>query len=201
MTRAYRCLLLLLTAAAASCHVCPAETYARVLAPDFHSAEGAGQAYLAALACDEAEAEYRCFGEALKTRYGATLDLYLIARPTLLDEIGSMRKYADLLVPTRRVERTDGVLVWYSAAGAERIGMLLEAQAFFDLTLRDGKRRGDILDQPPANYLSMDRRTLTLQLESSALRGVDPSTVEHVEVGLEWKIADFLLPEEESPRP
>jgi hypothetical protein len=201
MSRAYRFLLLLLATASASCHVCPAETYARVLAPDFHSPEGAGQAYLAALACDEAKAEYRCFGESLKDRYGATLDLYLIARPSLLEELGSMQKYADRLQPTRRVERPDGVLVWYSAAGAERVGMLLQAQAFFDLTLRDGTRRGDILDHPPADYLSLDRKSLTLQLESAVLRGVDPSTVERLEVGLEWKIADFLLPEEESPRP
>ena len=200
MARAFRWLPLLLAGIPASCAGCPPETYARVLAPDFDSPREAGRSFLAALACDEAEAEYRCLGESLKRRYGASLDLYLLARPQLRDELGSAVRYADRLQPTREESRPEGMLLWWSALGAERVGMLFEAQGYFDVTLDDGRRRGATVALPLADYLQLDRRRLRLELEDSVLRGVDPARVVHVEFGLEWKIAEFLPPEE-TPRP
>ena len=199
MGRAYP-LLFLLLAASGGCAACPIESQVRVLAPDFHSPEEAGHCFLAAVACDEAQAEYRCLGEALKERYGATMDLYLLARPQMREEIGPLARYADRLQPSRRVEREDGVLVWWQAAGAERMGMLFRAQAYFDVWLRDGRRKGTTVQLPLTDHLSIDRRRLKLELEDSVLRGIDAADIDRVDFGLEWKIADFLLPEQESPR-
>lgn len=203
MSGAYRSLLLLLPVALGACQGPPVEVRARVLAPDHHSPEGTVQTYLAALACNEAREEYRCLGESLKERYGATLDLYLLARPQLLDEIGPLRRYAYKLQFAREERRPDGLLHWYEAAGAERVGFLMQAQAYYDVYLADGRKRGGMLELAPKDYVEVDRSSLDLKLRGLALgRDIGAAEVVRVDVGLEWKIADFLLPEEQqSPRP
>ena len=201
MVRALRWLLPVLALCGGSCATCPAETRARVLAPDFSSPAEAGRAFLAALACDEAQAEYACLGESLKRRYGASLDLYLLARPQLREELGSAVRYADRLEPAGEQAEADGVLIWWRALGSERLGMRFQAQGYFDVTLADGRRRGTTVALPLRSYLELDRRRLRLELEDSVLRGIDPDQIVHVEFGLEWKIAEFLPPGEETPRP
>jgi len=196
-----RWLPLLLVGLSASCAACPPETYARVLAPDFDTPQESGRSFLAALACDAAQAEYACLGESLKRRYGASLDLYLLARPQLREELGSTVRYADRLQPTREEPRPEGLLLWWSALGKERVGMLFEAQGYFDVTLDDGRRRGTTVELPLADYMELDRKRLLLELEDAVLRGVDPAHIVHVEFGLEWKIAEFLPPGQETPRP
>lgn len=220
MRHAYWSLLATAFAALGACNSCPPETRARILAPDFHTAEGTALSFLAALSCDEPQAEYLCFGEALKDQYGATLDLYLLARPSLLSRIGPMYRYADSLTLSRNEPTANGVRLWFRGAGAERVGFDLSAQYYFEVYLSNGTRKGAFLDKVPSSFVSpatpptimgapkriyfgVERKAMVVEIESSVIRGISPDEIEGFEIRTEWKIADFLLPAEEqdSPRP
>ncbi|MHC4380762.1 MAG: hypothetical protein ACYSU1_06710 [Planctomycetota bacterium] len=190
-------ILLLLGLLPGACQVCPPATQALVLAPSFHTPEDAGRSYFAAMACDDAGAEYRCFGEALKDEYGATLDLYLLARPAIREELGSIVRHAWRLEPLRRQRAEPGLLVWWGYGDREVVGLLMQQQHYFDVTEEDGRRTGSLLELSPAEILDLESRRLSLELHDPVLRSLGSSeAITHFELGTEWKIADFLFPEE-----
>lgn len=196
-TRLLAALLLALPALPA-CSACPAAAAELTAHPDYSSPERAGRSFFAALGCDEARAEHGAMGESLKQRHGATLDAWILARPAVREELGSAVRYARLLEPSREEVVESGVLLWWSAAGAERVGLLFQAQHFLELELEGGRRVGFSLRQPPGNWLQLDGKKITLDFreENSVLRGVDPASVTRVTLATEWKIADWLLPVE-----
>ncbi len=194
-TRLLAALVLALPALPA-CSACPAAAAELTAHPDYSSPAAAGRSFFAALGCDEARAEYGAMGESLKRRHGATLDAWILARPGVREELGSAVRYARLLEPTREEVLEAGVLLWWSAAGAERVGLLFQAQHFLELQLADGRRVGFSLPKPPGDWMSLERSQLALSLsaENSVLRGVDPASVRRITLATEWKIADWLMP-------
>lgn len=189
--------LLLLSLVPGACQICPPATQALVLAPSFSTPEDAGRSYFAAMACDDAGAEYRCFGEALKDRYGATLDLYLLARPDIREDLGSVVRHAWRLEPLRQQRAEPGLLIWWGIGEREVVGLLMQQQHYFDVTEADGRRTGSLLELSPGELLRLESRSLSLELRDPVLRSLgDVEGITHFELGTEWKIADFLLPEE-----
>lgn len=189
---------LLLGAALPACSACPPAAADLAAHPDFGTPARAGASFFAALGCDDAQGEYRAFGEQLKRRYGADLAAWLLAREGVREELGAAVRYAHLLAPTREEEGADGVLVWWSAAGRERIGLLMERQHYLELLLDDERKIGFRLERAPAEHLRMDGHRLLIELaeENSVLRGLDPVRVARVTLASEWKIADWVLPEQ-----
>lgn len=182
-----------------SCSACPEAAAELTAHPNYFSPASAGRSFFAALGCDDAQAEYAGMSESLKQRHGATLDAWILARPTVRDELGSAVRYAHLLSPAREEVVEGGVLVWWSAAGAERVGLLFQAQYFLDFLLEDGREIGFSLTKPPGAWMQLEGKklALTLAAENSVLRGMDPARVMRITVATEWKIADWLLPEKE----
>lgn len=191
-------IFLLLGLLPGACQTCPPETRALVLAPDYRSATEAGRSFLAAFSCDDAKAEYRCLGEALKERYGATMDLYLLARPDIREQLGRYAGQAWRLQPTRTVLAEPGLVVWWGLGEKEVVGLLMQSQYYYDIHEADGRRTGSILDRSPGDLLEIRGKRLILDLTDPALRSVGPpDAITGLELGTEWKIADFLFPEEE----
>ncbi|PCJ51800.1 MAG: hypothetical protein COA70_13605 [Planctomycetota bacterium] len=190
-------ILLLLALVPGACQVCPPATKALVLAPDFHNAENAGRSFFAAMSCNDAGAEYKCLSEPLKDRYGATLDLYLLARPQIREEIGTTAGQAFRLKPLRVEQAEPGTLIWWGIGEREIVGLVMLPQYFYDVTESDGRRTGSILSQSPDELLQLQGRHLILDLSDSALRslGGDPD-ISDFHLGTEWKIADFRSPKE-----
>lgn len=190
-------IFLLLALLPGACQTCPPETRVLVLAPDFQSPEAAGRSYLAAFACDDARAEYLCLGEALKKQYGATLDLYLLARPEIREQLGRYAGQAWRLQPTRTVLGEPDPVIWWGLGDREVVGLRMQRQYYFDVLEADGRRTGAILDRSPGELLEIRSKNLLLDLTDPALRSVGPpESITGFELGTEWKIADFLFPEE-----
>jgi len=190
-------LLLLLALLPGACQACPPATKALVLAPDFHNAEGGGKSFFAAMSCNDGAAEYRCLGEELKSRYGATFDLYLLARPEIRKDLGPYANRAHLLKPLRVEQAEPGILIWWGVGSREVIGLLMLPQYFYDVTESDGRRSGSILSQSPNQLLQLQGQRLVLDLADSALRSLgSDSDISDFHLGTEWKIADFRSTEE-----
>lgn len=189
-------LLVLAVASAPACSACPAEARERAAHPDYATPEAAGASFFAALGCDDAAGEYRAFGEPLKARYGATMDLWLLARSEVREDLGLAVRFAHRLQPARTEVREDGTLVWWQAAGEERVGLLMQAQHFLEFEERDGRRVGLMLQRPPGAWLTLEgkRAQLSLAAEDPVLRGLDAASVTRVTLATEWKIADWVLP-------
>lgn len=189
--------LLALALIPGACQVCPPATKALVLAPDFQNAKLAGQSFFAAMSCNDAGAEYRCLGEPLKERYGATLDSYLLARPQIREDLGTNADQAWRLKPLRMEQAEPGTLIWWGLGEREIVGLVMLPQYFYDVTESDGRRTGSILEQSPNALLQLQDRRLVLDLSDAALRslGADPD-ISDFHLGTEWKIADFRSPEE-----
>lgn len=187
-----------LLAAAPACSSCPAAAVALVAHPDYSTPAAAGASFFAALGCDEAQAEYRAFGERLKQEYGADLAAWLLARPAVREELGPAVAHAHRLRAAREELREDGVLVWWEAAGAERVGLLMQRQNYLEIRTDDGRELGFQLARPPGDWMRLEGRRLLMEVaaEDSILRGLDPARVTQVTLGSEWKIADWTLPEE-----
>jgi hypothetical protein len=180
-----------------ACSACPAEARALVEHPEFDSPAAAGASFFAALGCDDAAGEYRAFGAGLKRRYGATLDLWLLARADFREELGASLRFAHRLRPGREETREDGVLVWWEASGAERVGLLMQAQHFLELEIAGREVPVGIpLGKDPGEFLQLDGRTLRLllEVEDAVFRGVDIASVTRVTLATEWKIADCREP-------
>ena len=182
-------LLGLLLAGLASC-ACPAE--ARLLAerPDFRTPEAAGRSFLAAVSCDDAEAEYRCASEALKAELGATFDLWLIGRAELRDEVGELllSRASSLDFLGVRVSEM-GLLTLWGRGEEPLLGLWMVEQHYFDLYDDRGPVLGELLDQPPGGYLKQVGTRLVLEI-SDALPKRFPGfdEVRKFELGSEWKL-------------
>ncbi|MCP4094297.1 MAG: hypothetical protein GY747_12695 [Planctomycetes bacterium] len=175
----------------------PPEVHARVLAPDFHSATAGGHSFFAAIALDDAVAEYRCFGAPLKERYGADLSLYLLARPQMREELGLASRFAWKLEPMRVQRGEPGQIVWWGHNNKELIGLVMMSQNYFDIYEDDRPEpRGNLIEQHPSELVDIHRTNLSVELNDPVLRGVQQDRVIGLEIGIEWKIADFLLAEE-----
>ncbi len=187
---------LALCAGAPGCSACPEQAALLVAFPDYSSPEAAGRSFFAALGCDDAAGEYRALGERLKSRHGATYDAWLLARPGVRDELGAAVQHAHRLDASRTVTSEEGVLVWWTAAGAERVGLLMRAQHYVEFVEDDGRRVGLHLERPPGAWMRLDGKKLALALavEDAVLRGLDPARVTRITVATEWKIADWMAP-------
>lgn len=175
-----------------------------VLVPNFSEPVVAGRSFLAALACDQASAEYRCLGESLKARYGADLALYLLGRDALREELGSSLKYAFQLQPVGENQiREDGVLVWWGLSEKPLVGFLMEAQFFYNLLDLDGQPIGEFLPRPPASWMHLeDGRRLLVEIPLSRsvqrrLGGLENAG--GLQLGTEWKVRDVLRPGPDGP--
>ena len=189
-------LLLVLTGLLPACQV-PPQIQARVLAPDFHSATAGGHSFFAAMAMDDAIAEYRCFGDPLKDRYGADLSLYLLARPQMREELGLASRLAWKLEPMRVQRGEPGYIVWWGHKDKEMIGLVMTPQNYFDVFEEDSPEpRGNLIKQHPSELIQINRRDMTVELSDPVLRGVQQDRVIGLEIGVEWKIADFVLVED-----
>jgi hypothetical protein len=190
-------LLLLLLPGVPSCSACPPEAAERSAHPDYSTPSSTGLSFFAALGCDDARAEYGALGESLKRRHGATFDAWILARPALREELGSAVRHAHRLQPAREEVLESGVLVWWTAAGAERIGLLFQSEHFLELILADGREVGFHLTKPPGDWMQLEGKKLLLSLavEDPVLRGVDPAQVQRITLATEWKIADWTMPE------
>lgn len=192
-------LAVLALTAAPACASCPPEAAELAAHPDFGTPAAAGASFFAALGCDDAQGEYRAFGEELKRRQGAGLAAWLLARDAVREEFGAAVRFAHRLEPAREEPREDGVLVWWTAGGAERVGLLMQQQHFLELVVEEAEGRrvlGFPIVRPPSDALRADGRRLLIELaaENSVLRGLDPARVTRVTIASEWKIADWTLP-------
>jgi len=184
-------LLLVFVVLLPACQV-PPEVHARVLAPNFHSATASGYSFFAAMALDDAIAEYRCFGDPLKDRYGADLSLYLLARPQMREELGRISKMAWRLEPLRVERGEPGQMVWWGYQDRELIGLLMVPQNYFDVFEENSTApRGNLLEQHPSELIRLEGRSLHLELTDPVLRGIAQDGIVGLEIGVEWKIADF----------
>ena len=188
-------LLLALVALSPACQV-PPEVHARMLAPDFHDATAGGYSFFAAMALDNALAEYRCFGAPLKERYGADLSLYLLARPQMREELGHVSKLAWRLEPLRAERGEPGQIIWWGYDNRELIGLVMTPQNYFDV-YEEGKAepRGNLIAQHPSELIQINRRSLAVELTDPVLRGIEQDGIVGLEIGVEWKIAEFLTVE------
>ena len=160
--------------------------------PDFTNPVVAGESFLAAVACDDARAEYLCFAESLKESHGATLDGWVLARESLREDLGSSLKHAHLLRPAPgELHRT---LIWWEHEGKRHIGLQMERQPFFDILHQGSQKAGSFLSAPPSYFLNIEEDKLTLGLQDSVLRGLISSDVDGLVLGTEWKVAGFLFP-------
>lgn len=180
-----------------SCAGLPPEALALTERPTFRTPADGARSFLAAIATDNASAEYLCFSEALKQKHGATLDAYLLARPTLLKDLGQAQKHAfDLRLHTQE-EHPEGTLLWWSHHGVPYLGLVMTAQHYYDLEDTDGRRIGNFLPQSPGNYVQMEGRNLRAEINDSGVRsGPEGDALTRFEVGTEWKIADILSAED-----
>ncbi len=191
-------LLLLLILLCGGCQSCPPATQALVLAPNFRTPEDAGRSFFAAIACNDAQAEYRCLGESLKETYGATLDLYLLARPQIRSQLGAAAGQAWRLQVVEQSETPNGILLWWGLQQKPRLGLLFQAQSFYDITDITGRRTGALLAESPDHYLRVSGKHLAIELQHPALRSVrSQNPVQHFELGTEWKIAAILDPQQQ----
>lgn len=185
--------------AAPSCQTCPVESQVLLAAPDFSGPEVAGRSFFAALGCDDGPAEYRAFGETLKERYGATLDLYLLGRAELRAELGVAAGQAWRLEPLSTTRGEPGTWVHWGLGDTVYVSLLMLSQHYFEIVEDDGRRVGALLDQPPSGSFRREGRRLLLELEDPVLRSVgDGSRIAAFELATEWKIADFRLPEDDA---
>jgi len=188
------CLLLL---GLLSCAGLPPEALALAERPTFRTPTDGARSFLAAIATNNASAEYLCFSESLKKKHGATLDAYLLARPTLLKDLGQAKKHAfDLQLHTQK-EHPEGTLLWWSHHGVPYLGLVMTAQHYYDLEAADGRRIGNFLPQAPGNYVHLEGRSLRAEIQDSGVRGApEGDALTRFEVGTEWKIADILSAED-----
>lgn len=182
--------------ALAACSACPDEAAALTADPDYRTPARAGASFFAALGCDDAQGEYRAFSDSLKRARGADLAAWLLARDAVREELGAAVSNAHRLSVSREEVREEGVLVWWSAAGAERVGLLMQQQHYLEILLADGRELGMQLPQAPGAWLRSEGRRLWIEMtaENSVLRGLDPAQVTRVTLASEWKIADWALP-------
>jgi hypothetical protein len=170
--------------------VCPAEAELLVARPDFASPEAAGRSFLAAVAEDDATAEYRCLSEALKREWGATLDAWMIGRVEARGEIGDGLLRRAMSLDYLGAEWTeDGVLTRWGTGARVRLGLVFVPQHYFDLLDEQGPRAGELLGGAPADYLESEGRTLRLEIPDALPRrfgGFDGVT--RFELGTEWKL-------------
>lgn len=164
--------------------------------PDFATPARAGASFFAALGCDDARAEYRAFGDRLKREYGADLAAWLLVRDGVREELGAAVRHAHRLSASREEVRDDGVLVWWSAAGAERVGLLMQQQHFVQIFTDEGRELGFAIAAPPGAWMELEGKRLVIEMaaENSVLRGLDLARVTRVSLASEWKIADWALP-------
>ena len=186
-------------AALPSCSSCPEEAVELTAHPDYSTPNRAGASFFAAVGCDDAQSEYRAFGERLKQTQGADLAGWLLVRDAVREELGFAVEQAHRLSARREEVREDGVLVWWGAVGAERVGLLMQQQHFVEIFTDDGRELGFQIGKPPSAWLKMEGKQLLIEMtaENSVLRGLDPARVTRVTLGSEWKIADWLLPLED----
>ena len=70
-------------------------------------------------------------------------------------------------------------------------------QNYFDVFERgEAEPRGNIIAQHPSEIIQINRRNLQLELNDPVLRGIEQDGIVGLEVGVEWKIADFLQVED-----
>ena len=197
MARRFLLMPILAGALLASCQACPPEAYALIRCADYSTPESAGRSFLAALGCDDAEAEYRCFGEGFKAQHGATLDGYILFRAELRQEAGNLFDYAFQLQHVASEAREDGVMVWWGRGGDRLVGLRMTPQHFFDVYVGDGRKVGGFLPGTPAGFIELSGDELRLEIREDSLRGLSrPSEVERVVLGSEWKIDDVVVPQE-----
>ena len=189
---------LLVLLGAASCQSIPVEVHARALSPDFSTPIVAGQSFLAAVACNDARAEYLCFSETLKEEYGATLDGWILARESLQKEIGNDLKHAHRLQPEAETPAnfsdTEENIVWWQYKGKRLLGLTMEAQIFFDVVQSGSEETGSFLDLPLSSFVAIKGDSLSLELKNSSIKGLKANQLERLVLGTEWKITSFQIP-------
>tara|TARA_B100001750_G_scaffold228562_1_gene223126 strand:- start:1672 stop:2256 length:585 start_codon:yes stop_codon:yes gene_type:complete len=187
---------LLVLLGTASCQSIPVEVHARALSPDFSTPIAAGQSFLAAVACNDARAEYLCFSETLKEEYGATLDGWILARESLQKEIGNDFKHAHRLQPEppSSISDTEENIVWWQYKGKRLLGLTMEAQIFFDVLQSGSQETGSFLDFPLSSFVAIKEDRLSLELKNSSIRGLKANQLERFVLGTEWKITSFRIP-------
>ena len=176
----------------ASCAACPTDAQVRVLHPSFHSPEQAGLSFLAAMGCDQAQAEYLCLAESLKEETGATLDGWLLARQNIRQEVGVLLRAASRLRPLASETWQDGVVVWWSEDKIPRFGLKMVPQHYFDLYVQGGRKVGAFLPSSPGELLHKEGSSLHLEIQDPVLRHLSPADVHRFELATEWKIAGFV---------
>ncbi len=198
----FRTLSALFLGLAAAC-ACPPEARRLVETPDFSTPEAASRSFLAALGCDDAEAEYRCLADRFKEELGAGFDAWLLARPRLREEAGPALDLAFQAESTGRrdlppEEGRRRVLLWWGRGETPYVGFVLEEQYWWSLETRDGRRFDDLLAEPPARALSSPGRGRLLlgPLELPVPRWLQPEAVRSLTLGTEWRIRDLLPPPE-----
>jgi len=178
-----------------SCASCPPEAIARNLRPNFDTPIEAGKCFFAALACDQADAEYRCLSEDLKQSYGATMDAWLIARQDLRAEVGVAISQAHKLKALSSEQHDEGMLVWWGLEENKLIGLIMHQQHYFDIYVTNGEKVGAFLDLPPSALIEIDGRRLRLELNNSLLRTMrNNSAVNKIIIGSEWKLGGVIDP-------
>ncbi|MFT7517281.1 MAG: hypothetical protein ACI84O_001071 [Myxococcota bacterium] len=178
-----------------SCQSNPQAAQALVERPDFGSAEKCAKSFFAALSIDDAQAEYTCFANDLKVKYGATFDAYLISRPQLNENLGSTRKYAFRLEAMSQTETADGKqLVWWGYNDRRIIGTLCVAQHYFSVASSEGQH-GALLEFAPQHYLSVDGKRIAANIDDPIIRSLPENEfITGFTIASEWKIADFIEP-------
>ncbi len=183
---------------APACQTCPPSSQILVAAPDFHSAEQAGRSFFAALGCDDGRAEYLAFGEPLKERYGATLDLYLLGRQDLRKELGPAVGQAWRLEPIGTTQGEPGQWVHWGLGKRVVVSLLMQEQHYFEFREDDGRLVGAPLNGPASTLLRKEGRSMLLEINDPILRSLgDGSRVVGLTVASEWKIADYRVPVED----
>ena len=189
---------LLVLLGAASCQSIPVEVHARALSPDFSTPIAAGQSFLAAVACNDARAEYLCFSETLKEEYGATLDGWILAREPLQKGIGNDLKHAHRLQPEAETlatfSDTEKNIIWWQYKDKRLLGLTMEAQIFFDVVQSGSEETGSFLDSPLSSFVAIEGDSLSLELKNSSIRGLKANQLERLVLGTEWKITSFQIP-------
>lgn len=181
----------------ASCASPPPELQALAYRPDFSSPESTGQTFLVAWAEEQPRIEYRALSEAWKAEVGGTLDAYLIARPQLQREVGSIGSQAWRLLPIGRETTDRGVVVWWGLDPEDDpvLGIECVPQNYleFEEAGGSGQRPGSYFDEPLENFYGFDGSVFWLEIEDSAARMASRMRkLGRIELGTEWKIRGLL---------
>ncbi|MDP6962805.1 MAG: hypothetical protein QGF46_01410, partial [Planctomycetota bacterium] len=167
-------LLSLVAVSIPACQSCPQAAQAWVSRPDYSSAQGCASSFLAALSLDNIQAEYRCFGAGLKSKYGATLDAYIIGRPQLTKDLGSLQQLAFNLQFISDSKNADGsVLTWWGLNQQPKIGIVCAPQSFFSIDT-NSTEYGALLQHPHQNYLDIEGKSINASITDSIIRSLPP---------------------------